>query len=233
MDGLFQRLRLADIHQDLARNIVSIRESQDLFDDLSDNPEDWRTAQAVEDDVKPPVYASRTPIIHRPFEDAEWFNAIGYPFRNWQASRFSDGSFGVWYGSGDIETTVHETVHHWYFGLLNDAGFRQDGVVIERKVYWVRGDAALLDFRPLASDYGDLVDDRNYTLTQAIGARLHREGHPGLITKSARCPGENYAVLNPGVLSNPRHTCYLSYRLAGGHVEVERQHDHRWMTIPV
>ena len=47
-------------------------------------------------EVKPPPYRSRTPIIDRPFEDAEWFNAITWPFENWRASRFSDGSFGVW-----------------------------------------------------------------------------------------------------------------------------------------
>ena len=233
MDGLFQRLALADIHQDLARNIVSIRESQDIFDDLSDDSEDWLLAQAIEDDVKPPVYESRTPIIHRPFEDAEWFNAIGYPFRNWQASRFSNGSFGIWYGSGDVETTVYETVHHWYYGLLSDAGFCHDGVAIERKVYWVRCDAALLDFRPLVQDYPGLVDGHDYSLTQAIGARLHREGHPGLVTQSARCDGTNYAVINPNVLSNPQHTCFLTYRLAGGRVEVERQQGRNWLSVPI
>lgn len=233
MDGLFNRLALADVHRDLARNIVSIRESQDLFDDLSVNPNDWQMAQAVEDDVKPPVYSSKTPVIHRPFEDADWFNVIGYPFRNWQASRFSDGTFGIWYGSGDIETTVYETVFHWYAGLLSDAGFCQDGVMIERKVYWVRCDAGLLDFRPLVPDYPSLVHEHDYSLTQAIGARLHREGHPGLTTMSARCAGENYAVLNPNVLSDPRHTCYLSYRLVGGYVEVEKQQGQCWIRVPV
>ena len=35
MTTLFAHIRLADIHQDVARNIVSLRESQDLFDDLT------------------------------------------------------------------------------------------------------------------------------------------------------------------------------------------------------
>lgn len=233
MDNLFRSLALADVHQDLARNIVSIRKSQDLFDDLSDAPGDWVLAQNVEDDVKPPTYESRTPIIDRPFEDAEWWGAIGYPFRHWQASRFSNGTFGIWYGSDTIETTVHETVHHWYYGLLNDAGFCLDGVSIDRKVYLVQCDAVLLDFRQLAHSYSDLVHDYDYTFTQAIGARLHREGHPGLVTKSARCAGDNFAVLNPAVLSNPKHTCYLSYRLIGNQVEVEKQQGQPWLQIPI
>ena len=56
-------------------------------------------AQQVESAVKPLQYHSPTPVIHRPFEEAEWFNAIGWPFQHWQSSRYSDGSFGVWYAA--------------------------------------------------------------------------------------------------------------------------------------
>ena len=129
MNSLFAKLTLADVHQDLARNIVSLRQSQDLFDDLTDDPAEWLLAQKVEVDVKPPLYRSRTPIIHRPFEDAEWFNAIAWPFKHWQASRFSDGTDGVWYGSDTVETTVYESAYHWYRGLLADAGFDRETVV--------------------------------------------------------------------------------------------------------
>lgn len=95
MNSLFAQLTLADVHLDAARNIVSLRQSQDLFDDLTDDPAQWLLAQKVEDEVKPPAYRSRTPVIDRPFEDAEWFHAITWPFKHWQASRFSDGSHGV------------------------------------------------------------------------------------------------------------------------------------------
>lgn len=118
MDGLFSRLTLVDVHRDVLRNIVSLGASQDLFDDLTADPAEARLAQQVEDTVKPPPYRSRTPLIDRPFEDAAWFNAIDWPFRHWQASRFSDGSFGVWYGADSVKTTVHETAHHWFNGLI-------------------------------------------------------------------------------------------------------------------
>jgi hypothetical protein len=124
-------------------------------------------------------------------------------------------------------------VHHWYHGLLGDAGFCDEGVIAERKVYAVRCDAALLDFRPLAADYPDLVHRTDYSFTQSIGARLHREGHPGLATMSARCAGENFAVLNPAVLSTPRHTCYLTYRIGKGQIEIEKQVGQTWLRIPL
>ena len=79
MNSLFAQLTLADVHQDVARNIVSLRESQDLFDDLTGDPAESLLAQKVEDEVKPPPYSSRKPIIDRPFEDAQWFNIHDLP----------------------------------------------------------------------------------------------------------------------------------------------------------
>ena len=163
MEQLFSHLTLTDVHCNVIRNIVSIRFSQDLFDDLTSSPEEWALAQQVEDEVKPPPYQSRTPVIHRPFEDAEWFNAIGWPFKHWQASRFSDGSFGVWYGCVTVETSVHETAYHWFSGFLTDAGFEKEKVIGERKLYEVACDAALVDLRPLAATHSGLMHKTDYS----------------------------------------------------------------------
>lgn len=230
MDALFAQLVLADVQQDLLRNIVSIHSSQDLFDDLTPNPKDWALAQQVEDQVKPPSYRSSTPAIHRPFEDAQWFNAIGWPFKHWQASRFSDGSFGVWYGCGAVETTVYETAYHWVNGLLRDAGFENETVAAQRKVYRVACQAALLDFRPAIENFTGVVHPTDYRDAQFVGARLHREGHPGLVTQSVRhAEGDSYVVMNPAVLSNPRLHCQLTYRLKAGRIVVEKQPGVAWM----
>ena len=231
-DALFTRLRLVNVQQDLARNIVSLRESQDLFDDLSSDHADQLLAQQVEIDTKPRPYRSPTPIIDRPFEDAAWFNAVAWPFSHWQASRFSDGSYGVWYGSESIETTVHETVWHWYHGFLHDAGFEHETASIERKVYWVACAAALLDFREVTSAWPDLLHPADYRHAQSIGARIHHEGHPGLLIQSVRRPaGENAAIFNPAVLSAPRMACQLTYRLTDGIVTVEKQAGKTWLQL--
>ena len=234
MDQLFSHLTLTDVHCDVIRNIVSIRSSQDLFDDLTSSPEEWALAQQVEDEVKPPPYQSRTPVVHRPFEDAQWFNAIGWPFKHWQASRFSDGSFGIWYGCDSAETSVYETAYHWFSGLLSDAGFENERVMGERKLYEVACDAALVDLRPLMATHSGLVHKTDYGTTQSVGARLHREGHPGLVTASVRhAAGQNYVVLNPKVLSNPRHLCHLTYRLDGQRIVIEKQPGLAWMEITI
>lgn len=234
MNQLFSQLTLADVHQNVMRNIVSIRESQDLFDDLTDDPAEWALAQQVEDDIKPPSYRSRTPVIDRPFEDAAWFSAIEWPFKHWQASRFTDGSFGVWYGSDCVETTVHESVYHWVRGLLRDAGYDQQPVVGERKIYSVACDAALLDFRMSVQDHPQLLHGTDYSFAQSVGARLHREGHPGLVIPSVRRPvGENFVILNPAVLSQARFSCQLTYRLDGARVLVEQTPGVTWLELDV
>lgn len=232
MKSLFARVTLTDVRQDVARNIVSLRQSQDLFDDLTDDQAEWLLAQKVEAEVRPPSYRSPTPIIDRPFEDAAWFNAIVWPFRHWQASRFSDGSYGVWYGSESVETTVFESAYHWYRGLLCDAGFERETVIAERKVYLVACGAALLDFRKATAEHRDLLHPSDYAFPQSVGARIHHEGHPGLLIQSVRRrAGENFAIFNPGVLSNPRHHCQLTYRLEAGQITVEKRPGAAWITV--
>lgn len=232
MNSLFSSLTLADVHQNVARNIVSLRVSEDLFDDLTDDPEAWQAAQLLEMETKPKLFSSQQPIIDRPFEEAEWNAAIGYPFQNSSQSRFSDGSFGVWYGADSIETTVHETVYHWQKTLLDDAGFNQPGVEIERKVYMVQCDSLLIDLRPQIKTHPEIVHASDYIATHAIGSKLHREGHPGLVTRSARIVhGDVYAIFIPKVLSNPVHTCYLTYRTTVTGVQVEKAPGTVWMTV--
>ena len=82
MDTFFAGLPLTDVHQALARNIKSIRVSQNQFDDLSDDPVDWHTTENHEIATKPHSYVSQAPSIDLPFEEAGRFNAIEYPFKN-------------------------------------------------------------------------------------------------------------------------------------------------------
>ena len=235
----YDGLSLVHVCEPLTRNIKSIRVSQDLFDDLSKSPDDWDIAQRQEITTKPPSYGDANTIINRPFEEADWFNVIGFPFTNWAASRFSDGRFGVWYGSDSVETTVYETAYHWRSGFLADAGFDtlvshgdRESITGERKVYQVQCDAMLIDLRPRVTEYPALIHPDSYLFTQEVGSRLHHEGYPGLVNYSARCDGTNYGVLNKVVLSNPKACCSLTYRLTRNGVSVEREVGKTWMTLP-
>jgi hypothetical protein len=227
---VFQRVGLFDHAARVYRNIVSIHHSEDLFDDLGPSANEWAMAQQVELDTKPPMFESSTPIIDRPFEEALWANAIGWPFMHWQASRFSDGSFGVWYGSQLALTTVFETVHHWVHGLLSDAGFQNESVALQRKIYTVDLHALLVDLRPAIGEFSQIMSATRYTFCQAIGKRLADEGQPGLITDSVRhAGGTNVAVLTPKVLSAPQLAHSVRYALSRGELTVTAGRDDVWI----
>ena len=236
MDEIFSSMTVTQVRRPVFRNIKSVRVSQDLWDDLAVDGLSadavGALAQKLDALVKPAFYGSTKPIIDRPFEEAIWFEAVAYPFRHLQASRFSDGSFGVWYGSSSLETTVHETAYHWFVDFLRDAQFEREDVVGERKVFEVGLSAALLDIRTLADQMPALVDATDYSVCQSIGAQIHREGHPGLVTRSARhVMGENLAIFNPVVLADPRLSCQLTYRLHGKRIVVQRSGTSSWITL--
>ena len=220
---LLAKAALHEFDGDVHRNIVSLRVSENLFDDLSPDPATQDIAIEHERRTKPPNYEAGRPIIDRPFHEAHWMAAIGFPFTRWSASRYGDGTYGVWYGADTLECSVRETVWHWRHGLLADAGFDAPGVSQQRRVYVVHLDAALVDLRALVPQHPELVDAQSYAATQPLGAALQRQGHPGLVTRSARGPGDVFALFNPAVLSAPRQLCDLTYRIADdGRVAVER-----------
>jgi hypothetical protein len=199
-----------DFHRDLVRNIPGIRESQHLFDDLSPDPADWQIAIAAEGAER---IATAAALISRPFD---YGTVISYSFdsAHWQATRYSDGStYGVWYGSLDVETTVFETAWHW-FRFVSDSYPSEDReIVTDRRVFDVRCDALLIDLRGKHSTHPDLVNRRSYAFTQQIGRYVHEQGLNGLLAPSARCDGTNAAIFKQERLSNVRDRTFLTYRL--------------------
>jgi hypothetical protein len=210
-----------DFNQDVYRNIVSLRESRDLFDDLTDG-DPVLSSLAIEAEARVKENIPKG-LIERGYHYSQ---AIGYPFetQHFMASRYGDGKFGVWYGSADrMETTIFESSFHMIQDESNIEGLNEI-VVRERAVYLIHCEAILFDIVGKEKAFPQLVAN-DYSFTQAIGRRLSQEGHPGLLAPSARCKGINSVIFNPEVLDSPRHHCYLTYRLdpATRKVEVERQ----------
>ena len=220
----------ADFHDDLVRNIKTIRESQDLFDDLSSDARDRAVAIAAEAEERVPTAAA---AITRPFD---YGTVISYSFdpSNWQATRFSDARrFGVWYGSPEVETTVYETVFHWH-RFLTDSYATEDRVIAgERRVFDVRCDALLIDLRGREATFPDLVNRKSYAFTHSLGNYLADQGANGLLVRAARCDGINGAIFRRDRLSNVREKMLLTYRCnpAQDFCSVERTPGEVWMRI--
>lgn len=132
---------------------------------------------------------------------------------HWVATRFSDGRrFGAWYGSTELETTVHETVYHWHRFLMDSFPTEDRVITADRRVCDVRADATLVDLRGREIHTLALVSRSSYVLTQQVGAFVHGRGDAGLVVRSARCEGTNVAMLDRTALSDVRERCFLTYR---------------------
>jgi hypothetical protein len=219
-----------DFHDDLVRNIKTIRESQNLFDDLSADPRDHVVAIAAEAEKRLPTPAA---IITRPFD---YGTVISYSFdpSNWQATRFSDARrFGVWYGALGVETSVYETVFHWHRFLMDSYAAEDRFITSERRLFDVRCDGLLIDLRGREAAFPDLVSRESYGFTNSLGSYLVEQGANGVLVPSARCNGVNGAILKPERLSNVREKMLLTYRCipARDLCLVERGSDELWLEI--
>ena len=219
-----------DFHADLTRNIPGVRRSQHLFDDLSGDPADWDIAIAAESRQR---LETTDALITRPFD---YGSAISYAFdaSRWHETRFSDGtSYGVWYGSLAIETTVYETAWHWYRFVRDSFGDEAREIRTERRVFDVRCDALLVDLRGKQKTHPGLTSRESYAFTHHVGRFAHAQGLNGLLTPSARCDGDNAAIFKPERLSNVRHRSYLTYRVdvARDRFVAERTPGRAWLKL--
>lgn len=239
MGGLLERLHpTAATRADWLRNIISLRVSEDLYDDLADDAPTRELLAAVEADRKPSQY-ERQPVLARPFEESTLthrvFTAIGYSFAHPNASRFSDGTWGVWYGAATLRTAVYETAYHWHRRFIRAPMDlpADEAVTVERRVFRVRCRAALLDLRPALKDHPELADPGDWAPAQAFGRRVRENRYPGLLTRSVRTPTPTarvVAVFQRAVLADPRDVCYLTYRYepGSGEIAVERTRGKEW-----
>lgn len=221
---------VVDFNGTTFRNIPSVTPSEDLLDDLSDNPKDRAFGEALVTDQKGLDYQS--PIIMRPFlygVSLDGSASARLP------TRFSDGrKFGVWHGSLSLLTTVYETVYHWKRRLSDMLTTIHEEVVSDRRVFKVSARGVIIDLRGKHQRFPGLIDPDDYAYTNALGEYLYKNGQRGLLVRSARHPeGVNLAAFKPDILSEPRHHTYLSYRWVQGEpaVRVERAVGKVWRRI--
>lgn len=210
------------------RNIVSLRETRDLFASLVDDEDEARIVMEHEITVKP--YLRFPSITQRPFEFAEVVEsvaeAISWPFDHPAESRFSGGRFGCWYGAGSLETSIFETGFHFWQDLNDsEATRRTERVVNYRRVHLVTCTGDLFDLRPAIAAHPGLYDHGSIlSACRALGEEAHGSMLPGFLTYSARDPRDERglvaAVFNPDLLSDPGVLCYLIYRLDNGSGEL-------------
>jgi hypothetical protein len=122
-------------------------------------------------------------------------------------SRFTDGSFGIYYASLTQETAITETIYHRSKFL---AATHQAAGEITMRVYQGCILQPLHDIRSFT--YRRFHHLSDYRAAQKFGKRLRATGSWGLIYPSVRQEhGQCIAAFRPAALSIPRPLHYLRY----------------------
>jgi hypothetical protein len=129
-------------------------------------------------------------------------------------SRFSDGSFGVYYAAESLKTAIEETKFHRARFLTYT---REDAGEIDMRVYVGEVAKPLHDVR--GADYGHLHDPDDWRLSQAFGLEMRAALSWGIAYRSVRDPGgQCIAALRPPAVSIPRQGPHLSYVWDGAQI---------------
>ncbi len=131
---------------------------------------------------------------------------------NPEGSRFTDGSYGVYYAAIDIETAIAETRFHRDRFL---AATKQPPIEIDMRSYAADLTASLHDIRNLQTDKPSIYasNPEQYVSAQSLAKQLRDAGANGIVYDSVRhTGGECVAVFRPRLLSPVKqgaHYCYV------------------------
>jgi RES domain-containing protein len=132
---------------------------------------------------------------------------------NPQGSRFSDGSYGVFYCAHKRDTAIAETRYH---AALFMEATHEPPMRLQMRLYTVKANGEVIDLREASQAEPRLVDPDDYTYSQAIGRKLRTDGAHGILYPSVRHPaGECLAAFRTGILKNCLHAAYLEYNWNG------------------
>ena len=129
---------------------------------------------------------------------------------NPEGSRFSDGSYGVFYAANEFDTAIAESKHHRERFMRATSQPRME---LDMRVYVVDLDGDVHDLRSRKPDCPLVYHDDNYAGGQHLAQTLRKDGSNGIAYDSLRRDGgQCVAVFRPPLLSNgrqERHLCYL------------------------
>ena len=129
---------------------------------------------------------------------------------NPDGSRFSDGSYGVFYAANEFDTAIAESKHHRERFMRATSQPRME---LDMRVYVVDLDGDVHDLRSRKPDCPLVYHDDNYAGGQHLAQTLRKDDSNGIAYDSLRRDGgQCVAVFRPPLLSNgrqERHLCYL------------------------
>jgi RES domain len=193
-----------------------------LFERVTDNPAVWETLIELEQLTNPRVRDDAGEIALVPPErrvagpNASWVMA---PFThvNKGGSRFSDGSYGVYYAAEALLTAIKETAFHFarFATDSHDPPRREDMRVLLGSI-----DCSFCEVDTLSGDDQRVVLDKaSYMASREFGGNRRAAGSDGISYPSVRHEGGRcIAAFWPNVIGIPIQERHLQYEWDGARV---------------
>jgi hypothetical protein len=192
----------------------------DIFERIAD-PADWDALIELEVATNPRVREEigeldLVPLGDRVAGPGSTVIMAAFTHLNPEGSRFTNGTYGVFYAARDRETAIDETVYHREI-FLRGTAFRP--LDLDMRVYAVDVAGEFHDLR--AAELPDIYAPDNYAAAQALALRLRDGGSNGIVYRSVRHAGGHcVAVFRPRLLSGCRIDRHITYRWDGTRIDV-------------
>lgn len=213
----------------------------DLFERVSEDPAVWEALIAAEALSNPRVRQEVGDISLVPPEERVQGPGASYVMASFthvnpDGSRFSDGTYGVYYAARELDTAIAETAFH--FGRLataaGDGARREDFRVLVGALDSHLHDLRLLTDRALGKG---LLNPHvsSYAESAAWARRLRAEGSNGLVYPSLRhSMGTCIGAFHPRAVGLPQQERHIQYHWNGKNVSGWFDYSSDlWRPIPV
>ncbi|WP_447527688.1 RES family NAD+ phosphorylase [Vreelandella sp. TE19] len=184
-----------------------------LFENVNASASDWDLLNELEGETSARLREQAGAIHLVRDEDRRYgpgFTPVMAAFCHFPAtgSRFSDGTFGVYYCALTEATAIAETVYHAERFLAES---REPPMMLQQRVYLSNLRGHLIDLREQPHTQTLLAPD-SWTVSQTMGRSAWETRADGIVYPSVRAPGgECAAVLRPPVLSAAHQGRHLGY----------------------
>ena len=226
-----RRVRWPEAHRILPSRYPPIQ----LFERLTDDPAEWEALAEIESLTNPRLRDEIGEIrLVSPAErvsgpGASWVMA-SFTHRNPHGSRFSDGSYGVYYAARELPTAIAETVFHLgqFYAATADRPHTEAMRVLVGRI-----DASFHDLRGGAPVWALCLARNDYTASRALGRRLRAAGSNGIVYPSVRrAGGQCLGAFRPRAVGLPIQGRHLAYHWDGH--RISRYFDYaedRWVPL--
>ena len=128
-------------------------------------------------------------------------------------SRFSDGTFPVYYAGHTLKTAIRETVYHTERRM---AASNEKPMSLLQRVLVSRVSGHFHDLRRKKRQWKAVYDTVDYTASQQLARQLWHRGSGGIVYDSVRhASGQCVAIFSPQFISHCRQERCLRYEWDG------------------